>query len=128
MTAVLVTGATGFIAVHCVEELLQHGYAVRGTERDAATADVAHLRAIARRTGGSLEFTEASLDDDAGWAEAAHGCDYVWHLASPVPARLPRHEDELIRPAVDGTLRVLRAAARSGTVRRVVMTSSTDAI
>jgi len=128
MPTVLVTGATGFIAGHCTEELLRHGYAVRGTVRDLATADVAHLHALARDTNGSLEFVQASLDDDQGWDEAAAGCDYVWHLASPVPARLPRNEDELVRPAVDGTLRVLRAAARSGTVRRVVMTSSTDAI
>src|SRR5215467_13932524 len=127
-TKVLVTGATGFIAGHCIEELLSHGYAVRGTVRNAATADVVHLDAIARRAGGSLEFAEASLGDDAGWARAADGCAYVWHLASPVPAALPKDEAELIRPAVDGTVRVLRAAASSGTVRRVIMTSSTDAV
>ena len=127
-TTVLVTGATGFIAGHCIEELLSHGYAVRGTVRNAATADVAHLDAIARRTGGSLEFAQASLDDDAGWAEAVTGCSYVWHLASPVPAKLPEDEAELTRPAVGGTLRVLRAATSSDTVRRVIMTSSTDAI
>src|SRR5262249_15019969 len=63
-----------------------------------------------------------------GWAKAADGCAYVWHLASPVPATLPKDETELIRPAVDGTLRMLRAAAGSGTVRRVIMASSTDAI
>jgi nucleoside-diphosphate-sugar epimerase len=125
---VLVTGATGFIAGHCIEELLSHGYAVRGTVRDKATANVAHLNAIAQNTGGELEFAQASLDDDQGWPEAVTGCDYIWHLASPVPARLPRDEAELIRPAVDGTLRVLRAAAQSSTVQRVVMTSSTDAI
>jgi nucleoside-diphosphate-sugar epimerase len=127
-TTVLVTGATGFIAAHCIEELLRHGYKVRGTVRNKATANIAHLNAIAHNTGGELELTEATLDDDQGWPEAVKGCDYVWHLASPVPPRLPRNEAELIRPAVDGTLRVLRAAARSGTVQRVVMTSSTDAI
>ena len=127
-TKVLVTGATGFLAGHCIEELLSHGYAVRGTVRNAATANVTHLHTIARRTGGSLEFAEASLDDDAGWAKAVDGCAYVWHLASPVPAKLPKDEAELIRPAVDGTIRMLRAASDSGTVRRVVMTSSTDAI
>lgn len=127
-TKVLVTGATGFIAGHCIEELLAHGYPVRATVRSLATADVAHLREIARRTGGSLELAEASLGADAGWADAAAGCGYVWHLASPVPAGVPEDPGELIRPAVDGTLRVLRAAAASGTVRRVVMTSSTDAI
>jgi nucleoside-diphosphate-sugar epimerase len=127
-TRVLVTGATGFIAGHCIQELLAHGYAVRGTVRNAATADVAHLHALAQRTGGSLELVEARLDADPGWAEAVDGCTYVWHVASPNPSRLPDDEDELIRPAVDGTLRVLRAAAASGTVRRVVLTSSTDAI
>src|SRR5262249_58991229 len=126
-TKVLVPWATGFSAVHCMEELLSHGYAVRGPVRNAATASVAHLRAIARRAGGSLEFAEASLGDDAGWAKAVDGCAYVWHVASPVPAALPKDEAELIRPAVDGTVRVLRAAAGSGAVRRVIMTSSTGA-
>ena len=66
MPTVLVTGATGFIAGHCVEELLRHGYAVRGTVRDPATADVAHLNALARNTKRSLEFAQATLDDDQG--------------------------------------------------------------
>ena len=127
-TRVLVTGATGYIAGHCIAELLTHGYAVRGTVRSLATADVAHLHALARRHGRELELVEARLDADAGWAEAVDGCAYVWHLASPNPPELPKDEDELIRPAVDGTLRVLRAAAASGTVRRVVLTSSIDAI
>jgi nucleoside-diphosphate-sugar epimerase len=125
---VLVTGATGFIAGHCIEELLTHGYAVRGSVRNLATADVVHLHVLAERTGGSLELVEARLDADAGWAEAVDGCSYVWHLASPNPPEVPKDEDELIGPAVDGTLRVLRAAAASGTVRRVVLTSSIDAI
>lgn len=125
---VLVTGATGFLAGHGIAELLGAGYAVRGSVRRLATAEVAHLRAIEVRTGGSLELTEASLDADDGWAQAVKDCDYVWHMASPNPPRQPADENELIRPAVDGTLRVLRAAAASGTVRRVVLTSSTDAI
>jgi nucleoside-diphosphate-sugar epimerase len=127
---VLVTGATGFLAGHGIAELLRAGYAVRGSVRLLPSADVAHLRAIEERAGagGSLELTEASLDADDGWDQAVKGCDYVWHLASPNPAAPPADESELIRPAVDGTLRVLRAAAASGTVRRVVLTSSTDAI
>jgi dihydroflavonol-4-reductase len=124
---VLVTGATGFIAGHCIEELLNHGYSVRGTVRHRATAEVAHLHEAAERTGGSLELVEASLDADAGWAEAVDGCDVVWHVASPNPPSVPRDADEVIRPAVDGTLRVLRAADAAA-VRRVVLTSSTDAI
>lgn len=124
---VLVTGATGFVAGQCVAELLARGYSVRGTVRDLATADVAHLRPLAERHGGTLEFAQARLDADEGWVRAADGCDYVLHVASPIPFKAPKHEDEIIRPAVDGTLRVLNAAAKAG-VRRVVCTGSTDAI
>ncbi|WP_214401888.1 SDR family oxidoreductase [Pseudonocardia lacus] len=121
---VLVTGATGFIAGHCIAELLTHGYAVRGTVRRLGSAKTDHLR----RLGGPLEFVEARLDSDGGWAEAVAGCSAVLHVASPFPPEAPKHEDDLIRPAVDGTLRVLRAAAASGTVRRVVLTSSVAAV
>ncbi|PRY41609.1 dihydroflavonol-4-reductase [Umezawaea tangerina] len=125
---VLVTGATGYLAGHCVAELLTEGYAVRGTVRDPRTAEVAHLRALAERTGGELEFAAADLTSDAGWAEAVDGCTYVLHVASPFPSRIPSDENEVIRPAVDGTLRVLKAARFSGTVRRVVLTSSGAAV
>jgi dihydroflavonol-4-reductase len=89
---VLVTGATGFLAGHGIAELLAHGYAVRGSVRRPSTADVAHLRAIGERAGGSLELAEASLDADEGWAEATAGCDYVWRMASPNPAGPPTDE------------------------------------
>lgn len=125
---VLITGATGYLAGHCIAELLAQGYSVRGTVRSLRTADVGHLRALAEHTDGELEFVEADLTDDAGWSEAVEGCANVWHVASPFPSTIPRDEDEVIRPAVDGTLRVLRAAQSSGTVRRVVLTSSTAAV
>jgi nucleoside-diphosphate-sugar epimerase len=122
---VLVTGATGFVAGHCVRELLDNGYAVRATVRNpSATEKFAHLREL----GGDLEFVAADLNSDDGWAAAVDGCAYVMHVASPFPSEMPDDENELIRPAVDGTLRVLRAAAASGTVRRVVLTSSIAAI
>ncbi|MCO1658912.1 SDR family oxidoreductase [Pseudonocardia humida] len=121
---VLVTGATGFIAGHCIAELIAHGYAVRGTVRSLSSAKAEHLH----RLGGSLELVEARLDADDGWAAAAAGCTAVLHVASPFPPEAPKDEDELIRPAVDGTLRVLRAAAAGGTVRRVVLTSSVAAV
>lgn len=76
-TRVLVTGATGFIAGHCIKELLGHGYAVRGTVREPATAEIAYLRALAQRTGGSLEIAQARLDDDKGWDDAMDGCSHV---------------------------------------------------
>ncbi len=128
-TLVLVTGASGFIAGHCVRELLEHGYKVRGTVRSLkATDKTAHLRSIAGRTGGSLDLVEAELGGDRGWKEAVAGCTYVLHVASPFPAEVPKDEMDLIRPAVDGTKRVLSACAESGTVKRVVLTSSVAAI
>ncbi|MFD3508818.1 SDR family oxidoreductase [Nocardia sp. NPDC058666] len=127
-TRVLVTGATGFVAGHCIAELLDHGYAVRATVRDIdAHTKRAHLTELARRTGGDLEFVAATLDSDAGWAEAVAGCDTVLHVASPFPSTPPDNDNDLIEPAVQGTLRVLRAAANAG-VRRVVLTSSVAAV
>lgn len=116
---VLITGVSGFIAGHCASELARHGYAVRGTVRDPAKA--AHLAGLA-------ELVTADLETDAGWAEAVAGCRYVLHVASPFPLEDPADEDELIRPAVGGTLRVLRASAESGSVKRVVLTSSVAAV
>ncbi|MEV0249277.1 NAD-dependent epimerase/dehydratase family protein [Nocardia sp. NPDC050712] len=128
-TRVLVTGATGFVAGHVIDELLEHGYAVRATVRDLDAADKrAHLVRAAERTGGELEFVAADLGRDAGWAAAVAGCAAVLHVASPFPATPPADEQDLIGPAVEGTLRVLRAAAATGSVRRVVLTSSIAAI
>lgn len=110
---VLVTGASGFIARQVVVDLRAHGYVVRGTAR--------------RPVEGLDDVVRADLAADAGWAEAVAGCDYVLHVASPFPARVPKTDDELVRPAVDGTLRVLRAAVAAG-VKRVVLTSSLSAI
>ncbi|WP_040778802.1 SDR family oxidoreductase [Nocardia pneumoniae] len=128
-TRVLVTGATGFVAGQVIAELLEHGYAVRATVRDlGATAKRAHLVELAERTGGELEFARADLDRDDGWAAAVNGCTDVMHVASPFPATPPDDERELIDTAVEGTLRVLRACAAAGGVRRVVLTSSIAAI
>jgi len=126
---VLVTGATGYIAGHCIRDLLEHGYRVRGTVRSLSDpTKTEHLRRIATALGGSLELVEANLTSDRGWQEAVAGCTYVQHVASPFPAEVPKDENELIRPAVDGATRVLRACSASGTVKRVVMTSSVAAV
>ncbi|MFE6858694.1 NAD-dependent epimerase/dehydratase family protein [Nocardia sp. NPDC057668] len=125
MDTVLVTGATGFVAGHCITELLEHGYRVRATVRDLSDAGRrAHLVDIANRLGGALEFTQADLTSDHGWEVAAKDCDHVLHVASPIPNGRKESEREMVEAAVEGTLRVLRAAAAATTVRRVVLTSS----
>jgi nucleoside-diphosphate-sugar epimerase len=134
---VLVTGGSGFIAMHCTLKLLAAGYRVRNSVRSLAReAEVrATLQAAGADIGDSpgaspgdrLAFCAADLTADAGWAAAAAGCDFVLHVASPFPVNVPRHEDELIVPAREGALRVLRAA-RGADVRRVVLTSSFAAI
>jgi nucleoside-diphosphate-sugar epimerase len=126
---VLVTGGSGFIATHCMLQLLAAGYRVRTTVRALGReAEVrATLKAAGADAGDRLAFFAADLTADAGWAEAVVGCDFVLHVASPFPVNVPRHEDELIVPAREGALRVLRAARGAG-VRRVVQTSSFAAI
>lgn len=122
---VLVTGGSGFLGGHCILKLLGAGYRVRATIRSLKReADVrAMLKAGGAEPGAALQFVEADLGDDKGWAEAVAGCAYVLHVASPFPQVQPKDENELIRPAVDGALRVLTAARDAG-VKRVVLTSS----
>lgn len=127
---VLVTGASGYIAGHCVAELLEHGYRIRGTVRSLDDPrKTAHLKRLGREAGASLELVEADLTSDDGWSAAVDGCEYVLHVASPFPSTVPDDESELVGPAVDGTRRVLEACADAGgKVRRVVLTSSVAAI
>lgn len=125
MPVVLVTGASGYIAGYIIQRLVAEGHPVRGTIRDLAKADA--LRATLGVTPDQLTLFAADLQADAGWADAAAGAEYVLHIASPIPAGVPKNEDELIVPARDGALRVLAAAVAAG-ARRVVMTSSTAAI
>ncbi len=130
---VTVTGGSGFIGAHAVASLLQAGYRVRTTLRSITRVEDVH--AMLTRAGippeflspDRLAFVAADLRGDQGWAAATAGAAFVLHVASPFPAGVPHHEDELILPARAGTLRVLRAARDAG-VRRVVMTSSFAAI
>jgi nucleoside-diphosphate-sugar epimerase len=129
MSTVLVTGGSGFIGSHAILQLLNAGHRVRTTVRNLKReADVrAMLKQGGVDAGGRLSFVPADLESDAGWPEAVAGCDYVLHVASPFPADVPKNDDELIIPAREGALRVLRAARDAG-VKRVVLTSSFAAI
>jgi nucleoside-diphosphate-sugar epimerase len=126
---VLVTGGSGFIGAHCILRLLAAAYRVRTTVRDLTREAMvrAMLKTGGAEPGDALTFASADLMSEARWPEAAAGCSYVLHVASPLPAYVPKHEDELIVPAREGALRVLRAARDAG-VKRVVMTSSFAAI
>jgi dihydroflavonol-4-reductase len=129
MSTILVTGGSGFIGSHTILQLLAAGHEVRTTVRSLKReGDVrAMLKEGGAIPGARLSFVAADLLGDAGWSDAVAGCEYVLHVASPIPPNVPKHEDELIVPARDGTLRVLRAARGAG-VKRVVVTSSFAAI
>jgi nucleoside-diphosphate-sugar epimerase len=127
-STVLVTGGSGFVGAHCILQLLAAGHSVRTTLRSLSKeAAVRSMLVSAGADDSGLTFFAADLGADAGWAEAVAGCDYVLHVASPFPVSQPKNEDELIVPARDGALRVLRAA-REAKVKRVVLTSSFAAI
>lgn len=124
---VLITGISGFIANHCAVELLNAGYPVRGTLRSLGRAQQVKDTLAKHADVTNLELTEADLESDAGWDEALAGCAHVLHVASPFPVSQPKDEQVLIRPAVEGTLRVLRSARAAG-VERFVQTSSMAAV
>ncbi len=132
MTKVLVTGASGYIAKHIVLQLLQAGYEVRASVRSPDRADQilravkSHLN-ITTDAALPLTFVELDLNRDKGWAAALQDIDVLMHTASPFPIDTPVDDEELIRPAVDGTRRALGAAVENG-VKRIVLTSSTAAV
>jgi dihydroflavonol-4-reductase len=123
MTKVFVTGASGFIAKHILRELFEKGYEVRASVRSERRK--AELEALF--PDKTMEFAFLDLNKDEGWAEAMDGCDGLMHTASPFPAGEPKDPQELIRPAVDGTLRAMNAAKTAG-IKRVILTSSCAAI
>ena len=127
---VLVTGASGFMATHVIYQLQQQGRVrVRGTVRSLKREEkVKPLRNLVPDAKYPLRLVPAELQDAESWTRAVKGCTYVYHIASPVALDTPRDENELIKPAVDGTINVLKACAESGTVKRVVLTSSLAAV
>jgi dihydroflavonol-4-reductase len=125
---VLVTGGSGFLGGWCLVEVLRRGYSARTTVRSLAREpEIRAMLATQVDAGDRLTVAAADLNDDAGWQDAAEGCDYVLHVASPFPEAQPKDPEELIAPARDGTLRVLRASLAAG-VQRVVLTSSVAAV
>lgn len=126
---VLVTGGAGFIAVHCILQLLNAGYRVRATLRSLSREP--EVRAMLKEggveAGDRLSFIRTDLSSDTNWNEAVKDCIYVIHVASPTPIVNYKHEDEMIIPAREGVLRVLRASRDAG-VKRVVLTSAIGAV
>jgi len=132
MTKVLITGASGYIGKHITLQLLNQGYEVRASVRKLSKADEVrnavkpHLIESAN-LDTRLTFVELDLEKDAGWDVALSGIDVLMHTASPFPIASPKDENDLIRPAVDGTLRALKSAKKAG-VKRVVLTSSNASV
>ncbi len=124
---VLVTGATGFIASHCIKVLLEKGFKVKGSVRDIKKVKITKKSFYDSLDMNNLEFCELNLLSDRGWKEALIDCDYLMHIASPCIIKEPKNENEIINPAVHGTLRALNFANNSN-IKKVVLTSSIGAI
>ena len=124
MKRVLVTGISGYIGQHCAVELLKEGYYVKGSLRDLERKDEV-INGIKKEIdpGENLEFVKLNLLSDEGWDDAVEGCESVLHVASPWFVREPINEDEYIKPAREGTLRVLKSAQKAK-VKKVILTSS----
>ena len=127
MKKVLVTGASGFIAEHCIIELLKNGYSVKGSLRSMNREQEVRDAVKTETDDTKLEFCKLDLLDDNGWEDAMWDCDYLMHVASPFVIEDPKDENELIKPAKEGTLRALNAAKKAG-IKRVVLTSSVAAV
>ena len=127
MEKVLVTGASGFIAEHCIIELLKNGYSVKGSLRSMNREQEVRDAVKTETDDTKLEFCKLDLLEDDGWEDAMWDCDYLMHVASPFVIEDPKDENELIKPAKEGTLRALNAAKKAG-IKRVILTSSVAAV
>ena len=127
---VLVTGASGYLSSHIIKQLLEQGrFRVRGTVRSLENEKkVKPLRKLVAKPKYQLRLIEADLLHPKSWTEAVRRCSYVFHVASPVSRGKEKNPDVVIKPAVDGTTTVLKACSETGTVKRVVLTSSTVAV
>ena len=129
MEKVLVTGSTGFIGLHCIHQLIEKGYSVNGTLRSKSREEeVRSSLKKANLSDANLSLYECDLMSDDGWEKAIDGCDYVLHIASPFINGLPDHEDELIKPALTGTQRILKLSAANPQIKKIIITSSFAAV
>ena len=120
---ILLTGISGWIAKHTAIELLNSGYEVLGTVRNKSLIEQTKETISKYASIDKLSFVELDLVKDDGWDEAAKGCKYIFHIASPFPMKVSRNRESLLPPAVDGTLRVLKAGVNAG-VEQIIKTSS----
>ena len=129
MEKVLVTGSTGFIGLHCIHQLIEKGYSVNGTLRSKSREEeVRSSLKEANLSDANLNLYECDLMSDDGWEKAIDGCDYVLHIASPFINGLPDHEDDLIKPALTGTQRILELSATNPQIKKIIITSSFAAV
>ena len=129
MEKVLVTGSTGFIGLHCIHQLIEKGYSVNGTLRSKSREEeVRSSLKKANLSDANLSLYECDLMSDDGWEKAIDGCDYVLHIASPFINGLPDHEDDLIKPALTGTQRILELSATNPQIKKIIITSSFAAV
>ncbi len=125
----MVTGGTGYVGSWVVKQLLEQGHHVRLSVRNLQAADkYAHLQRIADNSAGTLHPFAADLRHEGAFDAAVQGADAVIHMASPFRLKIADAQTDLIEPAVQGTRNVLQAATRSGSVKKVVLTSSVAAI
>tara|TARA_B100000963_G_scaffold242705_1_gene212464 strand:+ start:8076 stop:9086 length:1011 start_codon:yes stop_codon:yes gene_type:complete len=124
---VLVTGANGFIALHCISKLLDNGFKVKGSLKDLKKESLVRDALGTKLNRENFEICKLNLLEDQGWAEATSNCDYLLHIASPCVIKEPKHENEIIDPAVNGTLRAIKAAHKAN-VKKIVITSSIGSI
>lgn len=127
---ILVTGASGYIATHIVKQLLELGFRVRGTVRSLKDEKkILPLKTLVSNPKHELELCEADLLNEESWLSAVKDCTFVLHTASPFPNKAPKDENEIISPAVNGTLNVLKACLQPGlNIKKVVLTSSVAAV
>ena len=127
MEKVLVTGATGYIGLHCIQQLLDQGYAVNGSLRSLERKDEIIKSLESHNTSTEhLKLFSINLNEDEGWDDGMEGCDYLIHVASPI-ALERKSEDFFVKPAVAGVKRALKFAKKHN-IKKVILTSSVAAI